>query len=57
MATIYSIYRPHSRQKPLDDDLALAKGVYNGLIGSFILWSAIAIAILFFGGWCDWGMR
>ncbi len=57
MPTIHSTYRPHSRQKPLDDPLAAARGLFNGLIASFILWSAIGIAILVFGGWCGWGFR
>jgi hypothetical protein len=60
MATIHSTYRPHSRQKPLDDelpdDLRPARGILNGLLLSLVFWVIILVlAALCFGAWADMG--
>lgn len=56
MHTIRSTYRPHSRQKPLDDDLAPARGLINGLLLSLVFWVVVGVFIAFcVGGYLDWG--
>jgi hypothetical protein len=56
MATIHSIYRPHSRRKPLNDDLRPARGILNGLLLSLVFWIVIGVlAALCFGAWADMG--
>jgi hypothetical protein len=60
MPTIHSLYPPHSRQKPLDDelrdDLRPARGILNGLGLSLVFWVVILVlAALCFGAWADMG--
>jgi predicted cobalt transporter CbtA len=56
MTTIHSLYRPHSRQKPLSDDLAPARGVVNGLLYSLVFWVIVGVIVAFcIGGWMDIG--
>jgi hypothetical protein len=57
MPTIHNLYPPHSRQKRLDDDdLAPARGLFNGLLLSLVFWVIILVlAALCFGAWADMG--
>lgn len=53
MPTIRSIYRPHSRQKPLAQ---LPVGIINGLFGSLVFWIVVGVIVaMFVGGWMDVG--
>ena len=56
MTEIRSIYRPHSRQKPLNDNLHPARGIINGLGLSLVFWVILAVlTALCFGAWADIG--